>query len=139
VSLLLPHRQIRTILAATATDPGGTVTPFTTTGWQVTPSGGVYTNGTALTRSQYGATNLTFSYEHGYDRPPPQIARACKLWVRSQLLSDKTGFGRDVLSETDGQGFSIRYSTPDWDAGRPTGIFDVDRALNSVGRTPVCA
>jgi hypothetical protein len=75
---------------------------------------------------------ITVGYEHGVSVRPAGLARITKLWVRQQLQTDATGYARDVLSQNDRDGFATRYSTPDWNAGRPTGMFDVDRTLNAI-------
>lgn len=86
----------------------------------------------SFTSPTVSGLNIAVGYEHGLDRPPPKIVHAAKQWIRSTLFADRSGVGRDVLSITDTQtGGSTRYSTPDWDAGRPTGFLEVDRDLNA--------
>ena len=62
---------------------------------------------------------------------PAAVLRACRLYVRSCALSDQSSIPRDVLGQSF-EGTYTRYSTPDWDAGRPTGYLDVDRLLNTL-------
>lgn len=38
----------------------------------------------------YGAGNITVEYEHGMDRPPPDVVRAFKLRMKSFLLTQKS-------------------------------------------------
>lgn len=130
--ILLNRPQARTVLAASSTDSAGAVTTYTTTAWRVSPVSMILT-----LDAVYG--DVTVEYEHGLDAPPPQIARASKIYVRNRALQDAKSVGRDVLRQVDENGFQIQFSTPDWDAGRPTGLLEVDAALNSVGRIPTCA
>lgn len=124
------------IYTASATDTTGTVTAFTLTNWSVTDFGQIVTDGDTLTLSTYGAANIVFEYEHGLDSPPGQIVKAGKDYIAAKAIENAQRIGRDVLSRTDPSGFTERWSTPDWDANRPTGYLDVDRALNSIGRIP---
>jgi hypothetical protein len=75
---------------------------------------------------------VVVEYIHGLDEPPATLLRACREYVRACALSDRSSVGRDVLVLADGAGGTTRYSTPDWDAGRPTGYLEVDRLLNSL-------
>ncbi len=63
----------------------------------------------------------------------PGIRRACVQYVRAAALRDDSSAERDVISQGF-EGGSTRYSTPDWEAGRPTGYIDIDRILNGYGR-----
>lgn len=122
--VLLGRAFPRSILSAVDVDDIATAT----TTWVLSESGRV--------DEATFAVPLTIRYLHGADRPPPSLVEACKDYVRSKALERFGGnrVGRDVLSSSDGQGGSIRYATPDWGAGRPTGYLDVDRALNALGR-----
>lgn len=126
-SLVLDHTLPTRILSAISVF--GAVT-IDTTLWQLTPSGLIEWS------SVSGPT--TIRYVHGHPRPPATLVAACKDYVRSKALERFGGnrIGRDVISSSDGAGGSTRYSTPDWSAGRPTGYFDIDRVLNSLG-TPL--
>lgn len=64
--------------------------------------------------------------------PPKALLRACRQYVRACALSDKSSVPRDVITQADGSGGYTRFSTPDKDAGRPTGYLEVDRLLNSL-------
>lgn len=72
-------------------------------------------------------TGITFTI----GGPPTAVLRACREYVRSCALSDRSGVPRDVISQS-AEGTYTRFSTPDWDAGRPTGWLEVDRLLNSL-------
>jgi len=61
----------------------------------------------------------------------PALARACREYVRASALANQSGVSRDVISQSV-EGVSTRFSTPDVDAGRPTGYVDVDRLLSSL-------
>jgi hypothetical protein len=71
----------------------------------------------------------TVGVEHGVDNPSV-LTRACIQYVASIVKRDDSGTARDIIwQSTDG---GQRYSTPDWKAGRPTGMLDVDAALNAL-------
>lgn len=74
------------------------------------------------------ATGVTFTI----GTPPAPVLRACREYVRSCALADQSSVPRDVISQSFGDGGYTRYSTPDWEAGRPTGYLEVDRLLNSL-------
>lgn len=73
----------------------------------------------------------TFVYKHGLDAPSSMLKRCCRVYVRAAVLADQTGLPRDVIVSTF-EGMTNRFSTPDWDKGRPTGYLDVDRLLNTL-------
>lgn len=77
-------------------------------------------------------TTVVPVYDHGLDEPTDGLLRGCREYVRSCALSDRSGVHRDVITQADGSGGYTRFSTPDWDAGRPTGWLEVDRILNSL-------
>jgi len=77
-------------------------------------------------------TTVTVSYTHGQDAPDERVLRACRLYVRSCALTDQSGVPRDVIAQSFGDGGYTRFSTPDWEAGRPTGWLEVDRLLNGL-------
>jgi hypothetical protein len=87
--------------------------------------------------SAWCGTKVTVTYTHGYATPPPTVLDACTEYVLSMLRARASGVSRNVLSESTEAG-TTRYSTPDWNAGRPTGWLEVDRLLNSLEnrRTP---
>jgi hypothetical protein len=123
-SILLSHARPQRLLSAVTADDD---TVVDTTAWQLTSSG-------TIDFASLSATT-TLRYVHGADRPPARLVQACKDFVRSKALERFGGnrIGRDVLSVSDGSGASTRYSTADWAAGRPTGLLDVDSALNAYG------
>lgn len=91
----------------------------------------------AVTRVSLGvwpANSLWVEYEHGLTDVPDDIHDAAKIAVRDKLLNDQTG--RPMLSIADGAGGTTRFAMPG--PGRPTGIPDVDAALNGY-RLPVVA
>lgn len=134
VNLLLSRTFPTTILSASSTDTSGTVTAFTVTNWDPQDSGLLVTDGDAFTSTTYGERNLSVAYEYGLTSCPPAIKRACKDYVRAKALEQGSRVGRDLIRETSPDGFSQQWSTPDPAAGRPTGLLDVDAALNSFGR-----
>lgn len=102
------------------------------TGWLLQPSGQV-SSGFGTYTLNAGTAPYTVGYTHGGDRPPADLIAACKTYIRAKLLEDGNRIGKDTLSFADPSGGTTRYSTPDWNAGRPTGLLDVDRVLCSLG------
>ncbi len=78
----------------------------------------------------YGADVLTVTYTYGIATPPEPLLRACAEYCRSVAFADRSGQSRDVIAQSF-DGSMTRYSTPDWNRGRPTGFLEVDRLLNS--------
>lgn len=78
-----------------------------------------------------GGDDVTVTYSHGYDEPPARLIQACKRFVANEASSDATGKSRNVISEAV-DGSYIRYGTPDWSAGRPTGWMNVDVVLDGL-------
>lgn len=134
VRVLLDRHPVRSIVSASAVDLAGVVTPFDVTYWQVDGTGMVVTDGDVLTSASYGEANLTIRYIHGEPGPTSELRAMCGVWVARQMLVERSQVPRDALSVTSPDGFSTRYSTPDWAAGRPTGILEVDAVLNGLGR-----
>jgi hypothetical protein len=102
----------------------------------------VTVDGTVLVTGQYRVGDAgrlfdlsgeaaTVVYSHGFDAPPAGLVRACVQYVRAVALADQSGVARDVIAQTY-EGMTLRYSTPDKRAGRPTGFVEVDRLLNSL-------
>lgn len=79
----------------------------------------------------YVGASVVVTYTHGYVTPPTTLLRACKQYVRAVALTDRSNVSRDVIAQSF-EGMTTRYSTPDWNAGRPTGYLEVDRLLNSL-------
>jgi len=71
--------------------------------------------------------------EHGHDRPPTRLVREIKKAIRSELLSRGAQAPRDLLWEQTADGNTVRYSTPDWAAGRYTGTMSLDTAIHAYG------
>lgn len=80
---------------------------------------------------------VVVEYTHGLEAPPARLVRACKRYVVNEASSDVSGTSRNIIGQSV-DGSYIRYSTPDWSAGRPTGWLDVDNILNGMrGDRPV--
>lgn len=93
----------------------------------------VWPDGRLVRSEGWAGTQAVITYTHGFEEPPPAILRACREYVRAVALETIGNGPRNTISYTDpDSGFSYRESTPDWEAGRPTGYIAVDRALNSV-------
>lgn len=71
--------------------------------------------------------------EHGEDRPPERLRSLVAREVRSDLLARSAQAPTQLLWETV-DGNTVRYSTPDYRAGRPTGSLHLDAALNAYRR-----
>tara|TARA_R110000822_G_scaffold74154_2_gene178263 strand:+ start:253 stop:834 length:582 start_codon:yes stop_codon:yes gene_type:complete len=87
--------------------------------------------GTVIDGLWVGSPFALFTYSHGYDAPTEVLLRACSEYVRSVAFADRSGQSRDVIAQSMDGSFT-RYSTPDWNRGRPTGFLEVDRLLNSL-------
>lgn len=82
-----------------------------------------------------GARNCAIAYEHAYtDTAPPDLRREALRWIRRELLLRTAETPNDRLSETF-DGLTVRYSTADFGAGRPTGMVSVDAVLNRYRHT----
>jgi len=73
---------------------------------------------------------ITVEYTHGIASTPEGILSACAAYVMRRVANAASGTSRDVLSQNF-DGGTTRYSTPNWDEGRPTGYLDIDAALNA--------
>lgn len=72
-------------------------------------------------------TSTTVVYRHG--RPvPPKLAREALKAAREEVLQRAARTPRQAVSEITG-GTVVRYSTPDYAAGRPTGYLTLDPIL----------
>lgn len=69
-------------------------------------------------------------YTHGQPAVALGMRRAAVGWAAFTVVAEDAGMSRDVLWETTESG-TIRYSSPDWAAGRPTGFIVVDAGLNA--------
>lgn len=74
---------------------------------------------------------FTVAYRHGLTSTPSVLLDACTEYVLAVCNSRASGVSRNTLSIATDAG-TTRYSTPDWNAGRPTGFLDVDRLLDSL-------
>lgn len=62
---------------------------------------------------------------------PALLLRVCCEYVRVVVEQELSGTSRDVIAQTI-DGTVTRYSTPNWEQGRPTGWSEIDRALNTL-------
>jgi hypothetical protein len=67
--------------------------------------------------------------EHGMTSPPPRLVREVVRAIRRDLLARGAQSPSDMLWETV-DGNTVRYSTPDARAGRPTGVMALDAVLD---------
>lgn len=117
----LKNRPVVSVSAFTIDGVAGTLSELTTD----TATGLIY--GPAW----YGANVLTVTYTYGTATPPETLLRACAEYCRAVAFADRSGQSRDVIAQSF-DGSVTRYSTPDWNRGRPTGYLEVDRLLNSL-------
>jgi hypothetical protein len=78
---------------------------------------------------------IVVEVEHGDPFPPAKIVTAMVRAVRRDLLGRGAQAPSDMLWETV-DGNTVRYSTPDYDAGRPTGVLELDAVLNGYRAIP---
>lgn len=83
--------------------------------------------------SSDGAPNVVVAYEHGHDNPDGDLALEVRKWIAHNALRRRVvDSPSDAISETvDGR--TVRFSTPDPRAGRPTGSLALDAILNRPG------
>jgi hypothetical protein len=95
-----------------------------TSDWTVTTTGRLSPPTAVLAEGTH-----TIAYTHGVDEPYV-LNRACVDWVKSSVMRGDAGTARDIIWQ--GMDGTVRYSTPDPMAGRPTGLMDVDAVLNAL-------
>ncbi len=127
--LLLPHPRIRSVRSA-ATTLAGVATTIDVddiapddSGWLYLPAGW-----------PKGRGNVTVSYEHGHDRPPPDLLARATHYIREQLLDDRAG--RNVLSVIDPAGITTRFAAPGG-RRRPTGDLELDEVIGRYDRNRI--
>lgn len=123
ISTQLGHYPVRSITSASV--DGTALTASELAALTIDKPTGLITGGPWV-----GSKQLTVTYTHGFDSPPELILRACAEYVRATAFSTRSGQSRDVIAQSMDGSFT-RYSTPDWNRGRPTGYLEVDRLLNS--------
>lgn len=74
---------------------------------------------------------VEITFEHGHDAPPTRLVREVKKAVRSELLARGAQAPTNALWEQTADGLTVRYSTPDWAAGRFTGTLTLDAAIHA--------
>lgn len=130
----------RTLADAVTTSADATVT--SATGGFVDGDVGLPISGTGIpTGSRIAAVNSSTSVELTANATASATVTAtianetlndaCRQYVRACAFARRSGVPRDVISQNV-EGMTTRFSTPDKDAGRPTGYLDVDRLLNSL-------
>lgn len=123
--LVLPNPYLRTVRSvsidgATFTAPQLAAIPPAVTGIAECTDGNVWPS---------GVDNIVIEYEHGMDRPFPDLRRAWFRWVRHELASSMSGIPDRAISMVDGgNGASFRIATPGRN-GALTGIGDIDEVI----------
>ena len=74
---------------------------------------------------------VVVQFEHGHDTPPMKLVREVKKAIRSELLGRGAQAPTNMLYEQTADGLTVRYSTPDWSAGRFTGTMTLDAAIHA--------
>lgn len=95
-------------------------------GTKLTSLPGVSTDGVTGLVARRGATVLV---EVGWDHPPAMLVREARKAIGRELLMRSAVSPNDRISETFGEGGTIRYSTPDPRAGRWTGMLSLDPVI----------
>jgi hypothetical protein len=118
-SLTLPHVDVTAVRSATI--DGETVDLSTVT----------ILAGCMLARSgKWPAGDpVEVHIEHGMASPPARLVREVVRAIRRDLLARGAQAPSDMLWETV-DGNTVRYSTPDGRAGRPTGVMALDAVLD---------
>jgi hypothetical protein len=60
-----------------------------------------------------------------------KLVREVKKAIRSELLGRGAQAPTNMLYEQTADGLTVRYSTPDWSAGRFTGTMTLDAAIQA--------
>lgn len=117
--LVLDRKRIRSVTSVTVDGVALSATRI-----KLDPAGVLHIIGTV-------SGLVVATYSHGYDSPPSLVLDACTEYVFCVLTGHASGVSRNTLS-VGSDGGTTRYSTPDWNAGRPTGWLDVDQLLNDL-------
>jgi hypothetical protein len=115
--LEVKHTKLRAITAAT--DSGATVDLT-----DAVVAGDTFYLAAGWTQ---GVSNLTVTYTHGYDSPPPAVKEAAMLWVRELLIKGPVTDRRTQIPTEDGG--VINLATPGL-FGSLTGIPAVDEIIS---------
>ena len=121
--LVLMTNQVRTITSVTVDGVAQSLADFDLLAGDtlVRPSGMAFTAGKAV----------VIQFEHGHDTPPMKLVREMKKAVRTELLARGAQAPSNMLWEQTADGLTVRYSTPDWSAGRYTGTMSLDAAIHA--------
>lgn len=121
--LIVRRLHGRTVRAVTVSGATQDATGFTIDDHGVvTWMSGVFTAGAAV----------VVAYEHGLDAPPESLRREMLAEIRARLLAREVRTPVDAISETSPDGVTVRFSTPDLSAGRPTGNMRLDAVMNAL-------
>lgn len=122
-TLVLRHNAVRELVSVTVDGTAQSLTNFELLlGDQLHAKGGF---------PFLNAEPVVVNLEHGEDRPPVKLVREVKKAIRGELLSRGAQAPRDLLWEQTADGNTVRYSTPDFNAGRYTGNLSLDAAINA--------
>lgn len=87
--LRVPHTMIRSVRAITVN--GSVWSPGQISGIGFSDTGMLYVDGSYFAPSRnLGSKNITVEYEHGNDRPEPEIVRAAKLRFKSLAMESRS-------------------------------------------------
>lgn len=130
--LLAPNPALRALRAATHVDLDGNETALTVSEISVDENGWLHRTA-GWTR---GRQNTRLAYEHGHDRPHPDLKARALHYIRQQLLEDR--IGRSVLSIMDPAGITTRFAAPGG-TRRPTGDLELDEVIMRYNRSRIVA
>lgn len=125
--IVVPDAELRVVYSATV--DGVDLTEDQMDYLEVDPSGVIRRNDEAYWPT--GFKNIVITYEHGYDAPPEPVKRAVMTLAYEALVPSSLN-PRATSQSTDLGEF--RLSIANVEAGRYTGIPDVDAVIKSFGR-----
>lgn len=97
-----------------------------TSGWTVSGSGRILTDGAVFTCSAVAKQNVVVQYAYGYSEPPQDLANATRKLARHLLLAGETGIpDRARMMQTEWGMFQLDIA----DEKKPTGIPEIDSVL----------
>jgi hypothetical protein len=128
-ALMMPDPLIRTVRAVTVS--GGAFSPSQAAGVGFSDSGMLYLSQGWIPGVPAGLKNITIEYEHGNDRPTPNIRRATLMLFKSLCLEGRSSLPdrAERAVTVDAQGGSVVYGSP---TDKKTGLPAVDAIYGAV-------
>lgn len=116
LTTLRPRAILSVTISGTTADP---------TAFDITDAGELIYLAGVFPNSTDGSRNVIVTYEHGEEQPPRKLRREVLKCIRSECLGRRSTLPENAISQMF-EGTTIRFSTPDRAAGRPTGILSLD-------------